>query len=184
MSRSVVQVNVPVIEIISIFDPSDSPVLGLITSGDFTTYLYQNGVEVGPTEVPVSVTEIGDGQYAIEFTPDSVGVWHWRVSEATYGPRGWQATYQATTSGVLAAGDAMTLTTQEREDTANAILDLTSAIDGLTLRQVLKLFAAVLLGKVTGGPSSPIFKSIDGATTRVTMSADSDGNRTSANYNP
>lgn len=62
-------------------------------------------------------------------------------------------------------------------------LDLDAAIDGYTVRQVLRGLAAAVLGRTSGfsgtGVSTPSFWSIDGAVVRVTGTADAAGNRTS-----
>lgn len=61
----------------------------------------------------------------------------------------------------------------------NAILD--TPIDGsYTVKQLLRLYAAVLLGKNTGNESStPIYRSVTDAKTRVNAVLDSNRNRTS-----
>lgn len=85
-----------------------------------------------------------------------------------------------------ATGDAMTLTSGERDAIAAALLDLANGIEsGLTPRNALKLALAVLAGKVTGGGTgTELFKSADvsggavqGTTTRLTVTDDSSGNR-------
>ena len=75
------------------------------------------------------------------------------------------------------------------EDTGTTGVTLTSAglnnisIDGKTLPEALKLIAAVLCGQVEGaGTGTEVFKGLDAATTRVTSSVDSSGNRTSVTY--
>ena len=64
-------------------------------------------------------------------------------------------------------------------DNTWGILDAPATIDTFTLRNIFRYMAAILFGKVSGGPASPIFKSADGSTTRVTATADSNGNRSS-----
>jgi len=76
------------------------------------------------------------------------------------------------------AGDAMALTSSERNSIAAALLDLSSAVDTKTVRETLRIIAAVLAGKVTGaGTGSEVYKGLDGTTTRVTATIDSSGNR-------
>lgn len=63
---------------------------------------------------------------------------------------------------------------------ADAVHD--EAVDGVfTLRQLQRLMAAVLLGKVSGAGISPTvtFRAVDDAKTRVTAVTDPNGNRTS-----
>lgn len=59
---------------------------------------------------------------------------------------------------------------------------------GYTAEQVMKLLGSVNLGKssgmVAGSPSVPVFKGLDGSTTRVSGLLDADGNRTAVTLNP
>lgn len=55
---------------------------------------------------------------------------------------------------------------------------------GYTAEEVLKLIGAVHLGTSAGFPTSPVFKGLDGTTTRVNGSVDGSGNRTSVTLNP
>jgi hypothetical protein len=79
---------------------------------------------------------------------------------------------------------AGTLTVSERNAVADALLDRAGAIEtGKSVRQALRIMAAVLAGKVSGaGTGTETFKGVDGATTRVTVTADASGNRTNVNY--
>jgi hypothetical protein len=67
---------------------------------------------------------------------------------------------------------------------ADAHLDKANGVEtGYTLRQVLRLICAVLLGKVSGGQTgTETFKSINGTDTRVVFTDDGLGNRTAATY--
>lgn len=69
-----------------------------------------------------------------------------------------------------------------------AILAKTNLIpgtqDGLTFAQAIKLMQSVLLGKSSGSPGSPVFRSADDAANRVSATVDSDHNRTSVTLNP
>lgn len=84
-----------------------------------------------------------------------------------------------------ATGDAMTLTTGERSSIAAALLLLSDGIEsGVTPQQALRAILAMLVGKVTGaGSGTETFKSGGGATTRVTVVVDSDGNRSDVTLN-
>ena len=83
------------------------------------------------------------------------------------------------------AGDAMTLTSGERDSVAAALLDLANGIEtSVTVRQALKAMAAVLAGTASGGGTgTEVFKSIGGSTTRVTSTVESDGDRTAVTLN-
>lgn len=67
------------------------------------------------------------------------------------------------------------------DNIATALLDLTSAVEsGVTVRQALRAMSAVLAGTATGGPGVSAFKAIaNSGTTRVTSTADADGDRSS-----
>lgn len=77
------------------------------------------------------------------------------------------------------AGDAMTLTSGERDSIADAYLDRADAIEtGITPRLALRYCSSILVGVVSGGgTSTETFKGIGVATTRVTVTADASGNR-------
>jgi hypothetical protein len=82
-----------------------------------------------------------------------------------------------------AVGSAMTLQSAEREAIAAALLDLANTIDGKTLRQALRIIAAVLAGKVSGaGSGIETFRGLDDLHDRVVVTADITGNRTNVNY--
>lgn len=85
-----------------------------------------------------------------------------------------------------AVGSAMALTSAERNSVATALLDLANAIDGKTLRQAMRYVSAVAAGVLPSGAGSgtETFKGLDGATDRVRVSVDNDGNRTSVEYDP
>ncbi len=86
------------------------------------------------------------------------------------------------TGGLALKGDAMALTSGERNSVADALLDLANGIEtGVTPRQALRAMAAMLAGDVTdAGTASEKFHAIGNtATTRVTAApVDEEGNRT------
>jgi hypothetical protein len=86
-----------------------------------------------------------------------------------------------TAESINQTGDAPTA-----EQIADALLDRTNAIEAnTTLRQALRIVAAVLAGKVTGaGTGAETFKGLDGLTTRVVVATDSVGNRLNVTYTP
>ena len=78
-----------------------------------------------------------------------------------------------------ATGDAMTLTSGERDSVADALLDRSNAVEtGWTLRKVLRIIAAALAGKVSGaGTTEPVFRNLADTKDRITATVDEDGNR-------
>jgi hypothetical protein len=78
------------------------------------------------------------------------------------------------------AGDAMALTSGERDAIANDVLDLANGVEtGLTLRQALRLFAAALAGKISGAGSTTIVirNAVADTKPRITATVDANGNR-------
>lgn len=56
-------------------------------------------------------------------------------------------------------------------------------VDGKSLQAALQIVAASVAGKVSGaGTGTEVFKGLDGATTRMTVTADASGNRTAVVY--
>ena len=66
------------------------------------------------------------------------------------------------------------------EQSADGLLDRADGIEtNKTLRQAMRIVAAVLAGKVSGaGSGTETFKGLDGSTVRVTVTTDPAGNRT------
>lgn len=80
-----------------------------------------------------------------------------------------------------ATGDAMTLTTGERNSVADSLLDRASAVEtGLTPRGLLRLLGAVLAGTLSGGgtTTNTFNNAVANSKPRVTATVDSNGNRT------
>ena len=68
---------------------------------------------------------------------------------------------------------------------ADRTLDQASAIDGKTMRQVLRYLSAVIAGETSGaGTGTEVFKGLDGLTDRVQVTIDVNGDRTTINYDP
>ncbi|MCA9176323.1 MAG: hypothetical protein KDB14_17675, partial [Planctomycetales bacterium] len=62
-------------------------------------------------------------------------------------------------------------------------LTVDTLIDGKTIQQALRIIGSLAGGKVSGaGTSTEVFIGLDGATTRVTVTADASGNRTAVVY--
>jgi hypothetical protein len=70
------------------------------------------------------------------------------------------------------------------DDNADGLLDRTGAIESsATLRQTMRIMAAVLAGKVSGaGSGVESFTGLDGSTPRVAVTTDPAGNRTNVDY--
>lgn len=181
MPRALHKTGVAIRSYFAVYDSSDAAVTGLL-DGAFTKLLSKDGAT---SAVTVTISEVGSGIYAASFTPNGVGAWDLVVRHATYNARGWEETYDVSTDGPLPAGAAMALTSSERDSVAAALLDLANGVEsGYTLRQALRLVAAVLCGKASGGPNGTIFRSMDDSANRVSSTSDSNGNRTAVTLAP
>jgi hypothetical protein len=66
------------------------------------------------------------------------------------------------------------------DDILFTLMDSAGTVDGLSLRQALRVMMAVLAGKVSGaGSNTPAFRSVNDSKTRVAAVTDASGNRTS-----
>lgn len=96
-------------------------------------------------------------------------------------------TITAGLTGTLDMAADITVTASQDFPTAdqNAAAVMASIIEaGYTLREVMALMAARDLGDCTGGPTAPAYTGLDGSTTRVTGTVDSNGNRSSITLTP
>ena len=133
---------------------------GLLTSYYEFHFLYVNGVG---SFIPVTVTGISDGVYTATFTPTAVGAWQLVIRQALYAPRGYEETFDVTETGP----------------------DMfTRMIDGYSFFQEMELIGAVLCGKVSGGPGTPVFRSMDDTANRVAAICDAVGNRSVVTLTP
>lgn len=55
---------------------------------------------------------------------------------------------------------------------------------GFTADRILRIIAAAVAGKVSGGPASPVFRNLGDTQDQVAGTADADGNRTPSSYGP
>jgi hypothetical protein len=71
-------------------------------------------------------------------------------------------------------------------DIAQAVWGMDNGIEtGWTPRQIMRIVAAVLAGRVTGsGSNAPVFQSVTDAKPRVEATTDASGNRISVNLDP
>lgn len=89
------------------------------------------------------------------------------------------ANLDTTVSSRAQTGDAMALTTSERNSVADAYLDRANAIEtNITPRQLQRLIMAILSGKSTETTGTYVLKRADGNTTAVTITHDANGQRT------
>lgn len=91
---------------------------------------------------------------------------------------------EAITSGSFAANaiDGNALAASAASEVANTLLDQPNGVEtNMTLRQALRLVAAVLFGRVSGAEGSTLMfrNAVADTKTRVTATTDSNGNRTS-----
>jgi hypothetical protein len=95
------------------------------------------------------------------------------------------ARIDADVSSRAATGDAMTLTSGERNSVATALLDLANGVEtGITTRQALRATLAALAGKVSGmSANAPVFRAGDDSKDRITATTDADGNRSAITLN-
>lgn len=177
-----------------------------VTAVTGSPYISKNGTSPSPTTntiVEVDATNM-PGLYYIELTTveaDTFGTvllsfkvpatarWDGNAHIVAFDPydaNGLGLTYvDAAVSSRAIPGDAMALTTAERPTLINALFDLTDGVEvGFTLRQTLRLIAAVLCGRTTGGPASTIFRNMQNTANRVVTQADSDGNRNTISLIP
>lgn len=169
MSRSVHKVNVEIVETITVYDSTGAEVTGLV-NGDFTKVLHKDGVA---SAVAVTVAEISGGDYKVTFTPDAAGAWRLLIQQSSgsaHNKRGWQATYDVSTGGVLSTTDI-----------AQAVWDFVVET-GFAANRMLRIIAAAVAGKSTGGKSSLTARDLANAENMIVGSADESGNRTPTSY--
>jgi hypothetical protein len=86
-------------------------------------------------------------------------------------------------TGTLAAALNVTGATLTTANVADAVWGAVAEA-GYTYDEVLRIVAAVVAGASSGGPGSPVFKALDGTTTRVEGTASSSGDRSAITYTP
>lgn len=79
-------------------------------------------------------------------------------------------------NAIIVALAALTVPTANQN--ADALLDRASAIDGYTVREILRVAAAALAGKSSGGASDDTVRAIDDSKARITATVDANGHRT------
>lgn len=70
-----------------VVNSSNVEVTGLV-AGDFTIYLYNPSNTEVSGSIPVSITELGNGNYRASYTPNATGLWFLMLIHATHFPEG------------------------------------------------------------------------------------------------
>lgn len=172
MSRSVHKSGVEIVETITVYDITGAEVTGLVNA-DFTKVLHKDGVS--QSVAGVVVAEISGGDYKVTFTPASAGAWRLLIQQSTgpaHNKRGWQATFDVSAGGVLSTSDI-----------AAAVWAFVIET-GYSALRVLKIIAAGVAGKSTGGRSSFTARNLGDTENVIVGSADENGNRTPTSYAP
>lgn len=81
--------------------------------------------------------------------------------------------YQIFAGPGVAPGEAPTA-----DDNADALLDRASAVDGYTVRELLRVVGAALAGKSSGGASDDVVRAVNDSKDRITVTVDANGHRT------
>lgn len=154
------------------------------TSKTIAVTISKNGGAFGnPAAGATNATEIANGWYYVDLAAGDTG---------TNGPLIIRGTAAATdtsecrhdivpaTNGRLSNLDAAISTVPTANANADALLDRAAGVEtGMTPRQGLRLFASVLLGKISGAATTTnTFRDTNDSKNRVTATVDSDGNRT------
>lgn len=137
------------------------------TPGTLTLRWVKDGVSAAPTNAPAEIDAANaKGQYKVVLT----------AAECTCDVG--MICGVSSNSGVEVIDKTITF-----EPPPDALLDLAAGVEaGLTFRQFLRLAAAVLLGKSSGGGS--VYRDTNDTKARVTATVDSGGNRTSVSRDP
>lgn len=172
-SRAVVATGALITEVISVFDANDAGVAGLLNAS-FTKFLYKDGV-VDATAV--TVTEIANGDYKVTFTPGSAGVWHLRVTHATYNKRGFEMTFVSTADGVLTLAGIAAAVWGFVVESANAL--------SFTAARMLRIIAAGMAGaKNTASQTNVQYSDLAGDEVMISGTANANGDRSNITYGP
>lgn len=167
MSRSVQKSGVEIVETITVYDNTGAEVTGL-ADGTFTKVLHKDGV--AQSVAGVTVTEISGGDYKVAFTPASAGAWRLLIQHATHNKKGWQATFDVSTGGILSTADI-----------AAAVWAFVIWV-GFPASRVLRKIFSGLAANSTGGKTAAVFYAPDGVTPELTGAAAENGDRTVSNY--
>lgn len=90
MSRQIYE-SVLAVDQLPVFEPDGIDKHPGLAPGDFTVQVWQNGAERTPA-FAVAISEIGGGEYKVEWTPDDTGFWLIEVTQ-TYNDEKWSQEY-------------------------------------------------------------------------------------------
>jgi len=78
----------------------------------------------------------------------------------------------------------LSVTSADQDTIATALLDLANGVEsGKTLRQTLRIMAAIIGGKISGaGTGTETFRGLDDSADRAVVTVDQNGNRTAVSY--
>lgn len=144
------------------------------------TTVYDNGiVEYTPTQGETDFTSFVVIAYKTGCIPAAVTIVTSANATAGYASIG--------TGGIAAASfaagavDAAALAADAGTEIATAVW--AKALEtGFTADRLMRITAAAVAGKVSGGPGSPVFRNVGDTLDQVTGTADANGNRSAATY--
>jgi hypothetical protein len=93
-----VRVDLLVTDQLPVYDVDGITKVAGLTTGDFGINVYANGVL--QVAHPVTLSEIGAGEYKVEFTPDAVGFWV-LVVKVLFSGAEWQGEYEVVKATLL-----------------------------------------------------------------------------------
>ncbi len=134
---------------------------GDISGADAVAYLNLAAALAGSGDLAGAATAIGHAAAALDGEGDAAAT--------------------ATARGTLAAAIVVTGDVLNSANVADAVLDAVDSIEtGMTMRQALRLIAAAVGGKVSGGGTTTITfrNAVADDTDRIVATVDNDGNRT------
>jgi hypothetical protein len=178
----------------AIMGVSLSIVLGTPTSisSAMTMSSTMNVVSYGAGNIECNITPFTD------LTPGAIAAAVWNSDKIGFADPGtfgemlgtdldaYLASIDARLPAALSGGKMdSSLDSTQRDAIGSALLALADGIEtGYTLKQTLRLISAVLLGKVTGAPGSPVFRNMPDTADRVAATADTSGNRSAITLTP
>ena len=139
------------------------------------------GKQVGNSTARTEIRATGAGSGTFDETTDSQEALRDNMGTAqtgdSYARLG--APAGASVSADIASVSTAVAAVPNANANADALLDRTNAVDTYTLRQIMRLFGASLLGQIAGAATTTLTaKAADASKTRITATVDANGNRT------